>query len=100
HLVGAVNLLEALLGTLIARIYVRMMLARQFAVGLFDFFLRGAALESQHLIVVSCHQFPVTKLYGATYEKSNAPHIEIDSIIIISLDINKVSVYNEGNNGS
>src|SRR2546428_356822 len=45
HLVGAVNLLEALLGTLIARIYVRMMLARQLAIGLLDLFLGGAALK-------------------------------------------------------
>src|SRR5439155_13783686 len=91
HLVGAVNLLEALLGTLIARVYVRMMLARQLAVGLFDFFLRGAALEPQHLIVVSCHRYLVAKFYVATCEKSNVTYIKLDSITIIALDKSTVA---------
>src|SRR5438128_2092391 len=74
HLVGAVDLLEALLGALIARIYVRMMLARQFAVGLLDLFLRSAPFESKHIVVVSCHQFLVSKILRGGVGKVKRPH--------------------------
>src|SRR5437870_4085665 len=74
HLVGAVDLLEALLGALIARIYVRMMLARQFAVGLLDLFLRSAPFESKHIVIVSCHQFLVSKILRGGVGKVKRPH--------------------------
>ena len=50
--VGALDLLEALLGRLVARVLVRVVLPRELPVGLLDLVRRGVLLDAQHLIEV------------------------------------------------
>ena len=52
NIVGFLNLLEAILGRFIARIQIRMMFAREFAVGFADVVFAGAALDAEGLIVI------------------------------------------------
>lgn len=60
HLVRLVNLFEAGFGLLVSRIQVRVIFLRHLAVGFFDFILRGALLQPQHLIIITFvgHRFP------------------------------------------
>ena len=53
HLVGLVDLLELLLGGLVAGVHVRVVLLRQLAIGLLDGRLVRALLEAKDLVVVS-----------------------------------------------
>src|SRR5581483_1248498 len=53
HLVGLVDLLEALLGGLVARITVGMVLDGEAAVGFFEFLLAGAARHAEDFVVVA-----------------------------------------------
>jgi hypothetical protein len=53
HLVGLLDLLEALLGGLVARVDVGMELSGQPAVGLLDLGLRGPFRDSQDLVIVA-----------------------------------------------
>jgi hypothetical protein len=52
HLVGLVDLFEACLGGLIARIHVGMIFARQLAIRLFDLVACGALLDSEDFVIV------------------------------------------------
>ncbi len=52
HLVGLVDLLEFLLGLLLVLGHVRMVLARKFAEGFFNFVLARAARDAEHFVVV------------------------------------------------
>ena len=52
HVVGLGDLLEALLGLLVARIAVRVVLARQLAVGLLDLLVGGVLADPEGLVVV------------------------------------------------
>ena len=52
HVVGLGDLLEALLGLLVARIAVRVVLARELAVGLLDLLVGGVLAEPEGLVVV------------------------------------------------
>ena len=53
HLVGLVDLLEALLAFLIARMQVRVVGLGQFAVGFFDLVLGCAFFNTEHFIIIS-----------------------------------------------
>src|SRR5579862_8356201 len=53
--VGVLNLLEARFGLLVAGIAIGMMLARQFAIRLFDFVVRGVFGYAQDFIVIARH---------------------------------------------
>ena len=50
HVVGALDLLEALLGLLVARVRVRVVLARELAVGLLDLVLRRALRDAERVV--------------------------------------------------
>ena len=53
------DLLEALLGLLVAGVLVGVVLARELAVRLLDLVGRGLALDAEHLVVVLCgHRRP------------------------------------------
>jgi hypothetical protein len=52
HLERPVDLLEAALGRLVARVHVRVVLSRQLAVGSLDLLLRGVLLQAECLVVV------------------------------------------------
>ena len=54
HLVRLVDFLEFLFGGLVARIYVRVVLAGQLAVSLLDVLVAGAAAESENVVIVFC----------------------------------------------
>src|SRR5581483_4273829 len=51
-LVGFVDLFEGLLGGLITGVHVRVVLASQFAVRLFDFFFAGVSIHAEDFVVV------------------------------------------------
>jgi len=58
HLVGLVDLLELLLGLLVAGVHVRVVLPRQLFVCFFDLVLRCALADAENLIIISlflCH---------------------------------------------
>src|SRR5207248_2023598 len=57
HIVGLRDLLEALLRSLVARVAVRVVLARQLAVSLLDLLIGGALAYPEGLVVVGpgCH---------------------------------------------
>ena len=52
-LVGFAEFLELFLGGLVARVFVRVMLHRELAVGLLDFILARATRDAEHLVVIS-----------------------------------------------
>ena len=56
RVVGLLDLLEALLGRVVARVRVGMVLAREPAVGLLDLLLGGPAPDSERLVVVVRHR--------------------------------------------
>ena len=51
--VGFGRLLELLLGGLVARVAVRMVPEREFAIRALDFLLRGASRDLEHLVVIA-----------------------------------------------
>ena len=53
HLVGLVDLLELLLGLLVAGVHIRMVFPGQLFICFFDFVLRGTLLDAEHLVIVS-----------------------------------------------
>ena len=53
HLVGLVDLLEALLAFFIARMQVRVVGLGQLAVGFFDFVLGCPLFDTEHFIIIS-----------------------------------------------
>ena len=59
HLVGLVDLLELLLGLLVAGVHVRVVLPRQLFICLFDLVLRRALADAENLIIITfvfCHR--------------------------------------------
>src|ERR1035437_1470242 len=54
--VGLTDLLEALLGRLVALVAIRMELHRQLAIGALQLLRRGGALDAEHLVVVALHR--------------------------------------------
>src|SRR5262249_35363696 len=52
YFISRTDLLEALLGRFVPRVYVRMVLARKSAVDLADFLLRGIALHTKNFVVI------------------------------------------------
>src|ERR1035437_6970143 len=56
HRVGLTDLLEALLGRLVALVAIRMELHRQLAIGALQLLRRGGALDAEHLVVVALHR--------------------------------------------
>ncbi|MNN30569.1 hypothetical protein D3C81_1442220 [compost metagenome] len=63
HLVGLVGLLELLLGRLVVGIAVRVILHGQATVGLLQLRLAGAALDPEHLVIVTfCHCFHALRI--------------------------------------
>ena len=61
HLVGLVDLLELLLGLLVAGVHVRVILPGQLFVCFFDLVLAGALFNAQDLVIISfvCHKGPL-----------------------------------------
>src|SRR5262249_28745010 len=60
YLIGLADLLEALLGPLVARVLIRVILERGFAVGLLELFVAAAPGAPQPLVVVALHHSPAT----------------------------------------
>ena len=67
HLVGGADLLEPFLGFLVARIMVRMRLARQSAESTLDVVLWGATDYAEHLVIITLDRHSLTFL-GLAYK--------------------------------
>src|SRR5206468_8838921 len=65
QVVSALNLLEALLGVRVAGVLVRVVLARELAVGLLDLVLRGLLVDAENLVrILDSHQALTITLAG------------------------------------
>ncbi|MNE64413.1 hypothetical protein D3C80_1598260 [compost metagenome] len=86
HLVGLVGLLEFLLGRLVVGIAVRVVLHGQTAVGLLQLRLAGAALDTEHLVIVTfCHgshalrfRLPQTRRRGSKLPRGGQDPLQTD----------------------
>lgn len=67
--IGGRNFLEFLLGFLVARILVRMVFDRKFAVCFLNFIGGGSALHSENLVIILCHEclFLLLRLCGLRF---------------------------------
>src|SRR5690606_32390859 len=75
HLVGLPDLLELLLGAVIVRIFIRMILHREAAVGLLDLAPRGLAGHLQGFVIAALFH-GITKRWRARTTRRRSPRGE------------------------